>query len=90
MIQRGRAAVMRQHLTNVLLLVVALLLAANLIRPSGIHAASTRVRVQTIPKAGTVDVDGEVVGFSCVNKGAYTECSVAIRNIPIRDGMNGP
>lgn len=59
------------RLTNIVLLVIAALLAANLIRIPAVRAASTIVRVQVVPKSGFVDVDGDVVGFSCVNKGAY-------------------
>ncbi len=71
---------MRQHLTNLLLLLIAVLLALNfMVSAPRVKAASGRVRVQTVSKAGTVEVDGEVVGFSCVNKGAYTECSIASR-----------
>jgi hypothetical protein len=67
------------RLTNMLLFAIAVLLGINVLRVSTVHAASTRVRVQTVPKSGSVEVDGDVVGFSCVNKGAYTECSVASR-----------
>jgi|GEM_PF-5569059 len=67
-----------KHSTPILLFVIAVLLALNLYRVSSVRAA-TRIRVQTISKAGSIDVDGEVVGFSCVNKGAYTECSIASR-----------
>ena len=67
------------RLANMLLFVVATLLAVNIIRVSAVHAASGKVRVQVVPKSGVVEVDGDVVGFSCVNKGAYTECSVASR-----------
>jgi hypothetical protein len=67
------------RLTNVLLLVITVLLAVNVARVTSVRAASTKVRVQTVSKSGSVDVDGEVVGFSCVNKGAYTECSIASR-----------
>ena len=41
--------------------------------------AASKVRVQEIDGKGSVDVDGDVVGFSCVNKGAFTQCSVASR-----------
>ena len=67
------------RLTNILLLVVLVLLAVNVIRVPAVRAASARVRVQVVPKSGSVEVDGDVVGFSCVNKGAYTECSIASR-----------
>jgi hypothetical protein len=67
------------RLTNIVLLVIAALLAANLLRIPAVRAASTKIHVQVVPKSGSVDIDGEVVGFSCVNKGAYTECSVASR-----------
>lgn len=71
---------MRQHLTNLLLLLIAVLLALNFFSsPSRVGAASGRVRVVAVDKSKSVDVDGEVVGFSCVNKGAYTECSIAVR-----------
>jgi hypothetical protein len=67
------------RLTNILLFMIAVFLAVNVARVSSVRAASTAVRVQTILKSGSVDVDGEVVGFSCVNKGGYTECSIASR-----------
>jgi hypothetical protein len=51
-------------LTNTLLLVIALLLAANLWRAAPVRAASTKITVQTIDNKGSVNVDGEVVGFS--------------------------
>lgn len=68
-----------KHSTNILLLLVAVLLAINLLRVTSVRAASSKVRVQIVSRSGTVEVDGEVVGFSCVNKGAYTECSIASR-----------
>ena len=67
------------RLTNLLLFAIAVLLGLNVMRVSTVHAASARVRVQIVPKSGSVEVDGDVVGFSCINKGAYTECSVASR-----------
>jgi hypothetical protein len=67
------------RITNILLFMIAALLAVNLLRVPSVRAASTKVRVQIVPKSGSLDVDGEIVGFSCVNKGAYTECSVASR-----------
>jgi hypothetical protein len=67
------------RLTNLLLFAIAVLLSLNAFRVSTVHAASTKVRVQVVPKSGSIDVDGDVVGFSCVNKGAYTECSIASR-----------
>jgi hypothetical protein len=69
---------MNRSLTNVLLFTIAMLLVADLcvsVR-RGARAASM-VRVQTVSKPGAVDITGDVVGFSCVNKGAYTECSIA-------------
>ncbi len=70
----------RRNFTNVLLLGVALLLVVNaLVFTAHVRAASGVVHVQVVQGKGTVNVDGDVVGFSCVNKGAYTECSIASR-----------
>jgi len=76
---RDRDRISSMRLTNMLLFVIAALLAFDVARVSSVHAAPTRVRVQTISKSGSVDLDGKVVGSSCVNKGAYTECSIASR-----------
>jgi hypothetical protein len=65
--------------SNALLCIVAVLLAMNLLRSTPVRAASSRVVIQQIENKGTVEVTGDVVGFSCVNKGAYTQCSIASR-----------
>lgn len=71
---------MRTSLTNILLLLIAAFIALDVALNVGHGAkAASAIRVQTISKPGTVDVSGEVVGFACVNKGAYTECSIASR-----------
>ena len=67
------------RLTNSLLTMIVILLAVNILRIPTVRAASAKMRVQTVPKSGVLEIDGDVVGFSCVNKGAYTECSVASR-----------
>ena len=67
------------RITNTFLLAIALLLGLNLLRGPAVRAASGKVRIQAVSKPGVVELDGDVVGFSCVNKGAYTECSIASR-----------
>ena len=68
-----------QKLTNPLLALVAILLVLNLWQSvPTVRAASSKVTIQKTDK-NSIEVIGDVVGFSCVNKGAYTECSIASR-----------
>ncbi len=72
---------MKQILSDLLLLVVAVLLLMDLFsisRTRVVRAAPATVRVQTGPNRTVTDTSGNVVG-SCVNKGAYTECLIASR-----------
>jgi hypothetical protein len=72
----------RLSLTNALLLVIAVLLAVNaLVHVSRVRAASPRIQVQkiTVRKTGTVDVNGEVVGFSCAYMEGDLDCAIASR-----------
>jgi hypothetical protein len=66
------------RLTNILLFVIAVLLAVNVGRVSSVRAASIKVRLQAFSK-GSADVDGEIVGFSCVREGGFTQCFIASR-----------
>ncbi len=71
----------RSPFTDFLLFIVAMSLVMNLLVPTTgrVRAASSKLQIQMISKSGVINVDGEVIGFSCVNKGAYTECAIASR-----------
>jgi hypothetical protein len=54
------------RLTNILLLVVGVLLVLNLVRVSGVHAASKRVHMHTARPGDSFFVNGDVVGMACM------------------------
>lgn len=71
---------MNRLLTNLLLLAITLLLAANLVRTTQVHAASSRVNIERLMNPGTYQVSGDVVGFSCVaDEKGYAQCYLASR-----------